>query len=233
MVMQESARRRDDLTDAALARLRGGEVIVRALHHARALIQRFGGHGHGPRGKTGGWDGLVRGRALEGLAMSEYAHEDDEFLRRYLDGEQLLLRRDESRRRPRRPIACLSLTAATLGAPRLAAIGAALALRENAPALGDERLRVLVNAASEPSLSSLDEVRTLLDTRPAALPATVAAWRDAIGEQASLSRPTTAYLIAREDDIAFTAEALFDNALVLRGGDVQLVGADDRSSAAP
>ena len=105
-------------------------------------------------------------------------------------------------------------------------------MRDNATARGTERPGVLVNAASEPSLSTLDDVRALLDAPPAARPASASAWRDAIGERRSATRATTAYLIAREDDIAFTAEALFDGALVLRGSEVQLRGADDRIGAA-
>ena len=215
--MSGSCGRPEDLTDAALTHVRGGKVIIEARRRARGRLLQREGIDIGPRGRTGGWNGLGRGSSFESLAMSEYSHDDDELLRRHIDGEQLLLRRDESRSRPRCPLACVSLTASTLGTPRLVAAGIALALSEHARSHGVESPPVLVNATRSTTLSSLTELQALLDTPPAARAASVTAWRDAVAGRRGTWIATAAYLIAHEGDVAHTAEALFDGTFMLRG----------------
>ena len=152
-------------------------------------------------------------------------------LRRHIDGEQLLLRRDESRSRPRCPLACVSLTASTLGTPRLVAAGIALALSEHARSHGVESPPVLVNATRSTTLSSLTELQALLDTPPAARAASVTAWRDAVAGRRGTWIATAAYLIAHEGDVAHTAEALFDGTFMLRGTAVDLRRGSEHTGA--
>jgi hypothetical protein len=199
------------LADAAIGALRGGEVILAARERAARLLDRLLGERAGGSGAVDGWDQVARRGRIEHLLASEHLHDEDEFLRRHLDGEQLYLAREARRPGVSAGVLCWDLTVAVLGTPRLAALGTALAVKGR---LAEEGawFRLMVNAAVASELSTREDLEALLAVPPLAAPAGEGAWRAALNRTTRLAEPPALYWLATEPDLPPSEEVARLNA---------------------
>ena len=152
-------------TDFRILSLPGGPCILEARAAARRLIDRLPGLGRLRGGAADGLEELSRRGRIEHLVMSEHIVEDDEFFRRRLHGEQIHLSRQARAPGLWRAAVVWDLGIAVLGAPRLSAIGLALALRQRGIEEGSSP-RFLVNGEREIDLGLFDGVREALELPP-------------------------------------------------------------------
>ena len=159
-----------------LRHLPGGEWILAAQRAAGDLLARLPSMETGPGGILEGWHEVARRGKLPNLLLTEHLHDDFEFLRRHLDGEQLYLSRESSVVGADRGLLCWELTSAALGAPRRTAIGLTLASKQFWRMRGVS-FHLLVNARQVFTLSSESEVEELLSVPPAPARIPAARWR--------------------------------------------------------
>ena len=167
------------IADRDIRALPGGGRVIAARSRARGLLLILSAIDDGPDGGADGWEGVQRRGSLDRLLPSEHLHDREEFLRRHLEGEQLYLSRRSPRDDGARALLCWDLTAASLGAPRLAVIGVALALRERLVRDGGG-FRLLVGAERSFALSDLADLEELSRLPPSPARAPLEAWRAAI-----------------------------------------------------
>ena len=193
------------LAEEAIRSLRGGEVILAAQDRAARLLDRMLGERARGSGAVDGWDEVARRGQLEHLLASEHLHDEDEFLRRHLDGEQLYLAREAKRPGVSAAVLCWDVTVAALGTPRLAALGVALAVKQR---LAEEAasLRLLVNAAVGNELATREDCEALLAIAPPADRVGESAWRAALSRMPRLDQSPILYWLASEPDLPTSEE---------------------------
>jgi len=152
-------------TDARILSFPGGRRILDARDTARRLIERLPGLRPHRWGAADGWEDLSRTGRIEHLVMSEHIVDDDEFFRRRFHGEQIHLSREASVPGLSRATVLWDLTIAALGAPRLSAIGLALALRRRGMEEGSPP-RFVVNGEREIDFGLVDGVREAIEHPP-------------------------------------------------------------------
>jgi hypothetical protein len=157
--------RRPALSDREIAALPGGRRILAARDAAARLVERLPGIRAAAGGALDGWSGVARRGRIEHLLPGEHVQDEDEFLRRHLDGEQLYLARGSAWSGAASAILAWDFTVAGLGSPRLAGLGAALALKRRLEEDGGS-FRLSVNGGDAIGLSSGEEARTLIDLAP-------------------------------------------------------------------
>ena len=154
------------LPDREIARLPGGRRILAARDAAARLVERLPGLRASPGGALDGWSGIARRGRIEHLLPGEHVQDEDEFLRRHFDGEQLYLARGSTWSGVASALLAWDFTVAGLGSPRLAGLGAALALKRRLEEDGSS-FRLAVNGGEPMDLSTRDGVRAILELPPA------------------------------------------------------------------
>ena len=151
-------------TDAPYPLLPGRETDPRCEGH-RAKAHRAPARAQAASRGGGWWEDLSRTGRIEHLVMSEHIVDDDEFFRRRFHGEQIHLSREASVPGLSRASVLWDLTIAALGAPRLSAIGLALALRRRGMEEGSPP-RFVVNGEHEIDFGLVDGVREAIEHPP-------------------------------------------------------------------
>jgi hypothetical protein len=174
--------------DREIARLPGGRRILAARDAAARLVERLPGIRAAPGGALDGWSGIARRGRIEHLLPGEHVQEEDEFLRRHFDGEQLYLARGSSWSGAASAFLAWDFTVAGLGSPRLTGLGAALALKRRLEEDGSS-FRLGVNGGNPIELSTGEEVQAILELPPAVEPvrgavreATLEGWKRGTAE---------------------------------------------------
>jgi hypothetical protein len=142
-----------------------------------------------------GWNGTSRRGRLENLLASEHLLDDDEFVRRWASGEQLYLDPETPGASPAAFVALWELTLASLGRPRLLALGAVLAIADEARARGTS-FRLCVNA-TEPLAEVSEEVLAELIDRPVSREGPPpGSWRRALGECVDVAEDAVCFWVS-------------------------------------
>jgi hypothetical protein len=215
---QRASRRPAAVPDREIAALPGGRRILAARDAAERLVEKLPGTRAASGGALDGWSGVARRGRMEHLLPGEHVQDEDEFLRRHLDGEQLYLARGSAWPGAASALLVWDFTVAGRGWPRLAGLGAALALKRRLEEDGGT-FRLTVNGGEPVDLSAAEDVRAVLGIAPAVEPAR-GALRDAV-----LGRGAGALTwMASEPDVpdpetAARLGALGEPALLLAGVD--------------
>lgn len=201
---------RPGISDREIASLEGGSLILEARERAARLLSLIPPSRPSGEGHLDGRQGLQRRGRPQDLLLSEHLHDDDEFLRRHHDGEQLFLSRESRRSTAAEGWAFWDLGPAALGSPRRVGIGLALALARQC-ALAGRRFRLVVQARLRLDLDSTRDVRRLLELPPRPSPAPEA-WdgyleEAAAGEEAEICWIASKQLRPAQDTGGPPAEA--------------------------
>lgn len=167
------------VSDVALSRLPGGDRIAFARRQSRALLREPWRGEDAAAGARGGWDGLRRRGDFQHLLPSEHFYDEDEFLRRAVDGEQLHLARQCAPGERGLAVLLWDLIPASLGLPRLHTIGLALALSERWCAAGAPIL-VSVSGAQPVAIDDELSLVAMIERPPRTRALTRVEWREAL-----------------------------------------------------